>query len=185
MSLAGTLDEYERLQVVVKLMKILVAFLLALLVAIALVLWSSSQRPLPDNSVPVATESAATTPQPAAHDHAGLEDYAVKGRVPAYYTTEPAAATLPPTLAPEAFTGNKRLAYEVAKEIPQVLAQLPCYCHCDRGHGHKSLHSCFESEHGEGCGICINEALMAFSLHKQGKRVSEIRDQIIRAYGQS
>jgi len=167
-------------------MKILVAFLLALLAAIALVLWSSSRRPSSDNSVPAANESPVTArEQPVAHEHAGLQDYAVKGRIPAYYTTEPDAATLPPTLSPDAFTGNKRLAYEVAKEIPEVLAQLPCYCHCDRGHGHKSLHSCFESEHGENCGICINEALMAYNLHKQGKRVSEIRDQIIRAYGQS
>jgi len=64
------------------------------------------------------------------------------------------------------------------------LAQLPCYCHCDRGQGHKSLHSCFESEHGADCGICINEALMAYSLQKQGVGVSEIRKQIIDAYGQ-
>src|SRR5262245_57182486 len=112
-------------------MKILVAFLLALLVAITLVLWSSSRHPLPDNSVPAAHESpASSSAQPAAHEHAGLEDYAVKGRVPAYYAIEPDAGTLPPTLSPEQFTGNKKLAYEGAKEIPEVLAQLPCYCHC-------------------------------------------------------
>lgn len=112
-----------------------------------------------------------------------MHEFAAKGRVPAYYATPPDVAALPPTLSPALFTGNKKLAYQAAKEIPQTLAQLPCYCHCDRGQNHKSLHSCFESEHGENCGICIGEALMAHNLQKQGASVSEIREQIIRAYG--
>ena len=92
---------------------------------------------------------------------------------------------LPPTLSPELFTGNEKLAYQAAKEIPQTLAQLPCYCHCDRSQNHKSLHSCFESEHGENCGICIGEALMARNLHRTGMNVGEIRKRIIAAYGQN
>jgi hypothetical protein len=114
-----------------------------------------------------------------------MGDYAATRRIPAYYETVPDISSLPPTLSPEIFTGNKKLAYQAAKEIPEVLAQLPCYCHCDRGHGHKSLHSCFESEHGENCGICIGEALMAHSLQKRGATVTEIRKQIIAAYGSS
>jgi hypothetical protein len=109
---------------------------------------------------------------------------AAMGRVPAYYKAAAIPNTLPPTLSPELFTGNKRLAYLAAKEIPQTLAQLPCYCHCDKGHGHKSLHSCFESEHGENCGICIGEAVMAYHLEKRSKlSVDKIREQIIAAYG--
>lgn len=106
-------------------------------------------------------------------------------RVPAYHHVAPQVNTLPPTLSPELFTGNKRLAYQAAKEFPQTLAQLPCYCHCDKGHGHNSLHSCLESEHGENCGICsicIGEALMAYHLERQGKlSVAEIRQRIIPA----
>ncbi len=117
------------------------------------------------------------------HEGHGMGDYAATGRVPAYYKTAPDVRTLPPTLSPEIFTGNKKLAYQAAKEIPEVLAQLPCYCHCDRGHGHKSLHSCFESEHGENCGICIGEAIMAHNLQKRRVNVAEIRKQIIAAYG--
>ncbi len=113
-----------------------------------------------------------------------MHEHAAQGRVPAYYTTPPDVATLPLTLSPELFTGNKKLAYEAAKDIPQTLAQLPCYCHCDRGFNHKSLHSCFESEHGENCGICIGEALMAHNLQKQGVALSEIRKRVIAAYGQ-
>lgn len=104
-------------------------------------------------------------------------------RVPAYYMTAPPLDTLAPTLSPEMFSGNIRLAYEVAEKIPQTLAQLPCYCHCDMGHGHKSLQSCFVTEHGESCGICIGEALMAYQLEKQKVPVEEIRKRIIAAYG--
>ncbi|HSE31625.1 MAG TPA: CYCXC family (seleno)protein [Pyrinomonadaceae bacterium] len=104
-------------------------------------------------------------------------------RVPAYYTTAPALDTLAPTLAPELFRGNQRLAYEAAQKIPQTLAQLPCYCHCDMSLGHKSLHSCFVTEHGESCGICIGEALMAYQLEKQKLPIAEIRKRIIAAYG--
>ena len=104
-------------------------------------------------------------------------------RVPAHYTTAPPLDTLPPTLSPELFWGNQRLAYEAAQKIPQTLAQLPCYCHCDMSIGHKSLHSCFVTEHGESCGICIGEALMAYQLEKQKLPIEEIRKRIIAAYG--
>ena len=104
-------------------------------------------------------------------------------RVPAYYTTAPPVDTLAPTLSPEMFWGNQRLAYEAARKIPQTLAQLPCYCHCDMSLGHKSLHSCFVTEHGESCGICIGEALMAYQLEKQKLPIEEIRKRIIAAYG--
>lgn len=139
---------------------------------------SGDQQTTPNKSTPVANSS----PQPT-HEHLQKDEYAVRGRVPAYYVTPPGLGMLQPTLSPELFTGNQRLAYQAAKDIPQILAQLPCYCHCDRSQGHKSLHSCFESEHGENCGICINEALLAHNLQKQGVAVSEIRKKIIAAYG--
>jgi Protein of unknown function with PCYCGC motif len=104
-------------------------------------------------------------------------------RVPAHHAIAPTLDDLPPTLSPDLFAGNQRLAYKVAQEIPQTLAQLPCYCHCDMSIGHKSLHSCFVTEHGESCGICIGEALMAYQLEKQKVPVAEIRQRIIAAYG--
>ena len=162
-------------------MKTLLVALVLLIVAVAVVAsWSSEQQPGSATSATVADRSS----QPS-QAQIGMHEYAAKGRVPAYYQTPPDVSMLPPTLSPEAFIGNKRLAYQAAKEIPQTLAQLPCYCHCDRGHGHKSLHSCFESEHGENCGICIGEALMAYNLQKRGVSASEIRKQIIAAYGKS
>jgi hypothetical protein len=159
--------------------KALIALLVGIIVAIVVVLWPNSNRPVPSESAAVGPPASQTSPE-----HIANQEYAAKGRVPAYHTVAPDPATLPATLSPEAFTGNKRLAYKAAQDIPQVLAQLPCYCHCDRSQGHKSLHSCFESEHGENCGICIGEALMAYNLHKQRVPVSEIRKQIIAAYGE-
>ena len=161
-------------------MKKLIYVALALvIVAVIVVIGSSSNdlAPTVANSAPVTQR--AEPAQAQIHMH----EYAVKGRVPAYFATAPDRMQLAPTLSPELFTGNQKLAYQAAKEIPQTLAQLPCYCHCDRSQNHKSLHSCFESEHGENCGICINEALLAYNLQKQGVAVNEIRSKIIAAYG--
>lgn len=159
--------------------RLLLACSLIIVALIIVVSWSRDQPLVAGEPRPVTSPVSQPT-----REHIHTNEYAAKGRVPAYHTKAPNVATLAPTLSPELFTGNIRLAYQAAREIPQTLAQLPCYCHCDRGHNHKSLHSCFETEHGENCGICIGEALTAHSLHKQGIAVSEIRKKIIAAYGQ-
>lgn len=103
-------------------------------------------------------------------------------RVPAFLSAAE-TGNLKPTLSPEQFLGKSREAYKVAKDIPETLAQLPCYCHCDRTFGHKSLHSCFEDDHASHCAICADEALMAYELQKnQHLTVEEIRKTIIEKY---
>jgi len=52
-----------------------------------------------------------------------------------------------PTLDPARFVGKARLAHQVAREIPDVLDQLYCYCECDKHLGHKSLLSCYTDGH--------------------------------------
>ncbi len=52
-----------------------------------------------------------------------------------------------PTLDPERFVGKAKLAHEVARDIPDVLDQLYCYCECDKQFGHKSLLSCYTDGH--------------------------------------
>ena len=99
--------------------------------------------------------------------------------VPAYFASAPKASSLMPTLTPERFFGTGREAYQVAKEIPMTLAQLPCYCHCDQNMGHKSLQSCFVDEHASMCAVCVDEALLAYQLQKKGLTPAEIRDQVI------
>jgi hypothetical protein len=103
-------------------------------------------------------------------------------RIPAYQSVAE-TAKLGPTLAPERFIGKTREAYKVARQIPATLAQLPCYCECDRGYGHKSLHSCFEDEHASHCVVCVDEALLAYQLQTREKMTPEqVRQQIIETY---
>jgi hypothetical protein len=52
-----------------------------------------------------------------------------------------------PTLDPALFVGKARLAHQVAREIPDTLDQLYCYCECDKHLGHKSLLSCYTDGH--------------------------------------
>lgn len=54
-----------------------------------------------------------------------------------------------PVIDPAQFTGMTRDAYAAAKEIPQILDKIYCYCYCDDPpFKHKSLLSCFVDYHG-------------------------------------
>jgi len=52
-----------------------------------------------------------------------------------------------PTLDPGRFTGKAALAHRAAREIPDVLDALHCYCGCDRDARHVSLLSCYTDGH--------------------------------------
>lgn len=153
--------------------------IIALLLLIGLLLASCSKGTSHERSGVVTTPSPRSAPSSVVQ----RSEAPKAARIPAHYTIAPSLDELAPTLSPELFTGNQRLAYQVAQRIPQTLAQLPCYCHCDMSAGHKSLHSCFVTEHGENCGICIGEALMASQLERQKVPIAEIRQRIIAAYG--
>ena len=71
-------------------------------------------------------------------------------------------------------------AYGLAAKIPAVIRQQPCYCYCDRGMGHNSLHSCFSGTHGAQCGTCLKELYYTYQMHKQGKTPQQIRAGIIK-----
>ena len=159
--------------------KLLIAGLIV--VAIGLVTATISTR---NNSSTPTSMSAAVVNQTAPtamptenHNHQTV------ARVPAHYTEAPPRSSLRQTLPPNIFTGNVQKAYQAATDIPETLAQLPCYCHCDMSQGHKSLHSCFEDEHGANCGICIGEALTAHNLKRQGFTDAQVRKRIIQDYG--
>jgi hypothetical protein len=106
--------------------------------------------------------------------------------VPAYHAAPPAkGATLPPILSGSQLTGpNFRYPWQVAvykfaQRDGRVFYQLPCYCRCDLGMGHKSLRSCFEGLHGAECSTCAKEAVYAYRMTMQGKTVQQIRDGIM------
>ena len=100
-------------------------------------------------------------------------------QVPVYFRRVEDARPFPQTLDPAQFQiANIREAYSVAKAIPDVLAQQPCYCYCQRK-GHRSLLDCFANLHATSCDICINEARLAGQLSRQGKTAEVIRAAII------
>jgi hypothetical protein len=138
----------------------------------------ATQPPPPPANAPPANASAAN----ASHDHA--HEHAPASRMPAHYETAAAVGKLPPTLAPAQFIGKTSAAYQAVREIPETVAQLPCYCYCDAGFGHKSLHSCFEDDHAAHCAVCVDEALLAYRLQKE-ERLSpaQIRARIVAQYG--
>ena len=101
-------------------------------------------------------------------------------QVPAYQTEKEANKPLAATLSHTNFNDPQAVrAYKIAKEIPKVLAQQPCYCWCSRG-GHKSLHDCYVSDHAANCGVCMKEAFLSYKMTKAGKSPAQIREAIER-----
>lgn len=153
-----------------------------LLAAIVLVGSKKAQRPAAQNQPVAYTPVAPAT----ADDHGHAHPHPPRGAnvVPAFLEEPPSRSSLGPTLAPEQFIGKTRDAYRAVREIPVTIAQIPCYCHCDRGMGHKSLYSCFEDDHAAHCAVCVNEALMAHKLEKEEKLTApQIRERIVAQFG--
>ena len=151
---------------------------IVLLLVAAVLLVNSANNPTPTT----VTQTTATQTPATNHEHSTMP--AAK-TMPAHFEVPPSKSSLGPTLNPDSFTGITRDAYRAAREIPVTLAQLPCYCHCDRGFGHKSLYSCFEDDHASHCDVCVREALLAVKLEKEQKMTpAQIRDAIVAQYSQ-
>ena len=151
---------------------------IALLLVAAVLMVTSSNKQSPSST----TQTIATqTPAPH-HEHSTS---ATAQAVPAHFEVPPSKSLLGPTLNPDTFTGPARDAYRAVREIPVTIAQLPCYCHCDQGFGHKSLYSCFETDHAAHCAVCVQEALLALKLEREQKlSPAQIRDTIVAQYSQ-
>lgn len=74
-------------------------------------------------------------------------------------------------------------AYAAARNAPQLLDGVFCHCHCARTLGHRSLLTCFESDHGSRCDICMGEAMLATALAARGRSLAEIRRAIDERFG--
>ena len=130
--------------------------------------------------------------QPSSNEHGttGKEDRGASQattkqavpEVPAYHRSEKEAKPFPALLPASQFQKYPVIAraYEIAHEIPGVLAQQPCYCRCDKRFGHSSLLDCYASTHTAGCMTCLRETYFAYQMTKQGKKPAEIRAAIIR-----
>ncbi|HEX7330509.1 MAG TPA: CYCXC family (seleno)protein [Pyrinomonadaceae bacterium] len=151
---------------------------IVVLALVAILIVSSASKDQTQSTAKRTTPNNQSTPP---HNHAG--DASGAKTVPAYFEVAPSKSSLGPTLDPAKFTGPTREAYRAVKEIPVTIAQLPCYCYCDQGFGHKSLYSCFEDDHAAHCAVCVNEALLALKLEKEQKLTpAQIRETIVKQY---
>jgi hypothetical protein len=148
------------------------AFFITLVISIAVIAAACGQQ------APTVAERRSSHPQRTTPN---VPDTQSQPRVPAFQDAK-SAMSLPPTLPPEQFIGPTRDAYRVVREIPETIAQLPCYCHCDASIGHKSLHSCFQDMHASQCTVCVSEALVAYNLQRNGMTPAQIRERIIEQY---
>src|ERR1700687_762097 len=84
---------------------------------------------------------------------------------------------------PGLYQGDTRQAYIVARDHPELLAQLDCYCGCEQHEGHKNLLDCFRTNHGACCGICVGEAVTAGQKLAQDPPVDHIPDALRARFG--
>jgi uncharacterized protein with PCYCGC motif len=125
--------------------------------ALSLVAAAPSKKPAPAKAPPAPTSNACTT-------------CAERGVV------------LDPKLfaATRGFEPEVKPAYEAALKYPQTLDRLHCFCECQESmmHRHKTLLTCFTSNHAAGCGICIREALLAAELKAKGVPDEQIENTV-------
>ena len=86
------------------------------------------------------------------------------------------------TLDPGTFEGNARRGYEIAREKPSLIAQLHCYCGCDKVLGHRNLLDCYRDKHAATCATCLGETIDSNQMNDQGSPVEQIRDALRARY---
>ncbi len=56
----------------------------------------------------------------------------------------------PTTLSPTLFEGKTARAYRIAKEVPELVEQMSCYCGCNKSHRHQNNLDCYVDRHAFG-----------------------------------
>jgi hypothetical protein len=141
------------------------------IVTVALLVGNEKPQTLPEAPKPVTSIPQKETPV------ASTETKSADFKMPPFHTNLE-NVTLPAIKDPSTVHPAAKASYVVAQNDPQLIAQLPCFCYCER-FGHTSLHDCFVSDHAETCDICMKEAIQADQLAKQGMSPEEVRDTIV------
>jgi Protein of unknown function with PCYCGC motif len=74
-------------------------------------------------------------------------------------------------------------AYAAARRNAPLLDGIYCHCDCSKHAGHRSLLTCYESDHAAFCDICMGEAMLASQLAARGTSLMDIRAAIDRQFG--
>lgn len=71
-------------------------------------------------------------------------------------------------------------AFDLVREIPQVVDGIRCHCGCSEAEGFYSLLSCYEGEHAMAmhCAICQGQGRLVHRLHTSGRTLDQIRAAI-------
>ena len=88
---------------------------------------------------------------------------------------------LPATAVPR--TPGALEAYAAARSVPGTLDGLYCHCQCKENLQHRSLLTCFETDHGAYCDICMGEAVLAARLAAEGAALERIQAAIDAQFG--
>lgn len=88
-----------------------------------------------------------------------------------------------------------QVAYQFAIDNPDLLAQIPCYCGCEKTLGHKHNLDCYiaafkpdgsvaqYTDHAAYCGVCVDTTLLARKLAGEGQTAQAIHTAVDVQYG--
>ena len=162
---------------------LLVVAAIALLGAMAYVLFPDSAGPETSPAQAAAAQSQPAIPPPETPPAPVVQKVAAQGSLP----------PLPlPDYPPSRPIEVVQAVYTFAARHPEVLQYVPCFCGCERN-GHRGNDDCFVSArdgewnvtwdpHGMGCGVCIDVARDAMQMYASGAGPADIRAAIDRKY---
>ena len=56
----------------------------------------------------------------------------------------------PTTISPGLFQGKTAQAYRIAREVPELIERMSCYCGCNKSHSHQNNLDCYVDRHAFG-----------------------------------
>jgi hypothetical protein len=117
----------------------LILGVIAIVAAVGIYFYSGSGAGTADNAV--AQQLGAQIPSDYLAKHPALRNRLILPAIP--------HETRPITLPPESFADDEvRRSYQAAKDHPQVLETVSCYCGCYGSAGHRNNLDCYRDNHG-------------------------------------
>lgn len=117
----------------------LILGIIAIVAAIAIYFYSGSSGNT--SSTAVEQQLGVEVPSDYLAKHPALRNRLILPAIP--------HETRPITLPPESFSeGEVRRSYQAAKDYPEVLETVACYCGCYGSAGHRNNLDCYRDNHG-------------------------------------